>query len=295
MQRKPSAKVQEAESRRNSLNPVRIQQHTALLLMRQLQDCTYEPDAPVAIDWMNLDERDFVALNAEQQKRLPRAIAALRLLLQNRTATDAQMRGVLDAEQYKEYKESFDWAVSHIEDEWENRPSELDEYLRLIRLGDLLTGASERISRRARTSVRGVQYTQKGDTTAASVWYKAEKHYESALMYLQGECESNITAAQLQPWFDRELDFNPNTGTLSADAVGVPRLRGSRSQYCKDKTRNLWGATKSKFHRQRDAVTESVYAMLFLNAEYEHQDHKIGSVLRKLLEERDRKKGSVIG
>lgn len=290
MQRKPFAKVQEAENRRKLLNLVRIQQHIALLLMRQLQDCTYEPDAPVAIDWMNLDERDFVVLTVGQQKRLPRAIAVLRFLLQNRPATYAQMRGVLDAEQYKEYKDSFDWPVSHIEDEWENRPEQLDEYLRLLKNGDLLFGLSERISARARYSVRGVKYTSTGETTAAKVWHKAEKYYESALMYLQGECESNLTAAQLQPLFDRELDFNPETGTLSADAVGVPRVRGSRSHHCLDKTRNLWGAKKSKFHRQRDAVTDAVYKMLFPNVEYEHQDHKLGSVLRRILEERDRKK-----
>lgn len=283
MQRKPSAKVHAEERLRKSLNPVRIQQHTALLLMRQLQACTNEPDAPVAIDYMDLAEREFVDLTAEQQRQLPKAIEVLRLLLQDTVASAALMRAALSDAQHAEYENSFDSAVTHIEDMWESRPEELDEYLRLVKLGDLLTGASERISRRARTSVRGVQYTAQGHTTASSVWYKAEQHYESALMYLQGECENSVNAARLQPWFDRELDFTANTGTLSADAVGVPRLCGSRSQYCKDKTRNLWGARKGKFYRQREAVTEAVYAMLFADDEVENS--VVSAKLQQLLQQ----------
>lgn len=288
----PPKKAHAKDGLRKSLNPVRIQQHTALLLMRQLQACTNEPDAPVAIDYMDLAEREFVELTAEQQQQLPKAVEVLRLMLQDTAASAALMRGALDDAQYAEYENSFDSAVTHIEDMWESRPDELDEYLRLIRLGDLLTGASERISRRARTSARGVKYTGKGHTTATSVWHKAEKYYESALMYLQGECENNITAAQLQPWFDRELDFDPNTGTLSADAVGVPRLCGSRSHHCLDKTRNLWGARKGKFYRQREAVTQAVYAMLFADEEESEQDKKVVSekleaLLRQLHPEQD--------
>jgi hypothetical protein len=287
VQQERLAKAQHSDARKLDVcSAVRVQQHTALLLMRQLRDIADEPDAPVAIDYMNLAEREFVELTVLQQKQLLRAISVLRLLLQDNLSSTAQMRGALNDAEFIEYEKSFDSAVSHIEDVWENRPDEIDEYLRLIKLGDLLTGASERIARRARTSARGVKYTRQGHTTAASVWYKAEKHYESALMYLQGQCESAITAAQLQQWFDRELDFEPESGTLSASAIGVPRLRGSRSHYCLDKTQNLWGVKKSKFYRQREAISDAVYAMLFADDEESKQNKTVVSAkLQKLLQQ----------
>lgn len=260
--------MQDADAKeRDVKHTVRVSQYTALLLMRQLQACTDEVDAIRAIDWMDLSEREFVELALEQQLLLSKAIAVLRILLQNKNASVTQMRAALTPDQYKQYVKSFDSDISHTESEWENRPSEIDEYLRVLKLGDLLNGLSERISGRARYSAKGVRYTSTGATTAAAVWHKAEGYYEDALMYLQGLCESAITAAELQHWFDRELDFNPETGTLSADAVGVPRLRGSNSHNCLDKTRNLWGATKSKYYRQRESISESVYKLLFVDEE----------------------------
>jgi hypothetical protein len=287
VQQERLAKAQHSDARKLDVgSAVRVQQHIALLLMRQLQHYANEPDVMPAICWMNLTDRDFVTLTEQQQKQLPRAISVLRLLLQDNLSSTAQMRGALNDAEFTEYEKSFDSAVTHIEDVWENRPDEIDEYLRLIKLGDLLTGASERIARRARTSARGVKYTRQGHTTAASVWYKAEKHYESALMYLQGQCESAITAAQLQQWFDRELDFEPESGTLSASAIGVPRLRGSRSHYCLDKTQNLWGVKKSKFYRQREAISDAVYAMLFADDEESKQNKTVVSAkLQKLLQQ----------
>ena len=287
MQRKPPPKVLDADERkRNQARAVRVEQYTALYLMRQLQACTDEFDAMPAIDWMNLDDREFVKLTEQQQQRLPKANQVLRVLLQNKTATDVQMQRALTAEQHTQYKNSFDFAVSHAEDEWDNRPQELDEYLRLLKLGDLLSGLSERISARARLSAKGIRYNSRGQTTSTSVWHKAEKHYEEALMYLRGECENTVAATQLQKWFDRPLDFDPNTGTLSADAVGVPRLRGSLSHNCLDKTRNIWGSAKRKYYRQRESITESVYAMLFNDdAENEEKNVVVSKKLQELLRE----------
>jgi len=104
-------------------------------------------------------------------------------------------------------------------------------------------------------------------------------------MYLRGECEDLGQAGMLQRWFDRSLDFDMNTTTLSADVVGIPRLRGSNSKHCLDKTRNLWGATKAKHYRQREAITECVYAMLFNieNKITEEQSIALSEKLRNLL------------
>ena len=293
MQRKRPAKVQDADERkRNAERAVRVEQYTALFLMRQLQSCTEEFDAMTAIEFMNLDDREFVILTEQQQQRLPKANQVLRVLLQNKTATDAEMQRALTADEYTQYKNSFDFAVSHAEDEWDNRPNEIDEYLRLLKLGDMFSGLSELISARARNSVKGIRYNSRGQTTATSVWHKAEKNYEEALMYLRGECENPVAAAQLQQWFDRPLDFNPNTSTLSADAVGVPRLRGSLSHNCLDKTRNIWGAAKRKYYRQRESITESVYVMLFNDDDENAEKNavvskKLQELLREIHPERD--------
>jgi hypothetical protein len=258
-----------ADAKEHSVkHAVRVLQHTALLLMQQLQACTEEPDAIPAIEWMDLSEREFIELTVQQQQLLPRAIAVLRLLLANKNATVAQMRAALTPEQYAQYVGSFDWQVSHAESEWENRPEEIDHYLRLVKLGDFFNGAADRAAKRAATSRYAKRYGMNGRTSGAKLRDKAESYYEDALLYLRDDCADII--ATLQPWFDRVLDSDPATTKLYEDAAGVPRMRGSRSQHCLDKTRNLWGATKSKHYRQREIIAESVYNMLFAEEEIEN-------------------------
>jgi hypothetical protein len=281
-----------ADARSNELKrAVRVQQYTALLLMQQLQCCEFDSDTNPAICWIDLQEREFIDLTADQQKQLPKAISILRLLLLERNATDAQMHGALDETKYSEYKNSFNYSVSHVEDEWDNRPSEIDEYLRLVKLGDFLNGSADRVARRAAVSAYGKRYDSKGQPTSTRLRNKAEKYYEDALMYLRGECEDLGQAGMLQRWFDRSLDFDMNTTTLSADVVGIPRLRGSTSKHCLDKTRNLWGATKAKHYRQREAITECVYAMLFVDEVVEVAavdiKMKLQRLLRDIVPERD--------
>jgi hypothetical protein len=289
VQRKPSKKAHDAERRRSQLNPIRIQQHTALLLMRQLQALADEPDVMPEICWMDLIERDFVALTEQQQKQLPKAIDVLRVLLQNKPATDAQIRAALTPEKYDEYKRSFGVYATHLEDEWETRPEEIDEYLRLVKLGDFFNGSADRVAKRAAVSKHGVRYAANGRTTSANLRYKAESYYEQALMYLQGKCEKPVVAARLQQWFDRTLEFDPSKTTLSPDVVGVARLRGSRSPHCLDTTRNIWGATKGKHYRQREIIAESVYLILFGEVEYTYPEHKVSDLVKRLLAERDEK------
>ena len=283
MQREPPKKAHDAERRHKQLNPVRIQQYTALLLMRQLQVLADEPDVMPVICWMELEERDFVELTAQQQKQLPKAIQVLRVLLQNKPATDAQMRAALIPEKYEEYKRSFDVYVTHVEEEWENRPAEIDEYLRLVKLGDFFNGSADRVARRAAVSKHGKRYAANGRTTSANLRNKAESYYEEALLYLQEECEDAGKSAILQPWFDRDLEFEPSKTTLSIDVVGIPRLRGSRSRYCLDTSRNLWGAQKGKHYRQREVIAETVYSMLFYDTDETSDEDK--AALRPTLQE----------
>lgn len=294
MQQERLAKAQHSDARKlDASAAVRVQQHIALLLMRQLQHYANEPDVMPAICWMDLTERDFVTLTVQQQKNLSKAIDVLRVLLKNKPATDAQMRAALTPEKYDEYKRSFDVYATHLEDEWETRPAEIDEYLRLVKLGDFFNGSADRIARRAAVSKHGPRYAANGRTTNVNLRNKAESYYESGLMYLQGECEKPVVAARLQPWFDRDLEFDPSKTTLSIDVVGIPRLRGSRSPHCLDTERNVWGATKGKHYRQREIIAESVYLMLFYDID-ETTDrekavlsNKLQELLRSLHPERD--------
>jgi len=274
----------DAERRRKQLNPVRIQQHTALLLMRQLQWCEFDDDTNPAICSMNLQDGEFVELTAAEHKRLTNATAVLRLMLQEKNATDAKIRSALSDTQYAEYKDSFNLYVTHVEEDWEHRPNELDEYIRLVKLGDFFNGAADRVAKRAAVSKHGTRYDSQGRPTSVRLRDKAESFYEEALMYLRGECEDLGKAGMLQRWFDRELEFDLTKTTLSTDVVGIPRLRGSRSAHCLDKSRNIWGAQKSKHYRQRDAVTESVFELLFDERERELQIHLLGDFARAMFE-----------
>jgi len=251
--------------------------------MRQLQHYANEPDVMPAICWMDLTERDFATLTEHQQKYLTKAIGVVRVLLKNKPATDAQMRAALTPEKYDEYKRSFDFYATHLEDEWETRPAEIDEYLRLVKLGDFFNGSADRVAKRAAVSKHGPRYAANGRTTNVNLRNKAESYYESGLMYLQGECENPVVAARLQTWFDRDLEFDPSKTTLSIDVVGIPRLRGSRSPHCLDTERNVWGATKGKHYRQREIIAESVYLMLFHDIDETTDEEK--AVLSKKLRE----------
>jgi hypothetical protein len=188
-------------------------------------------------------------------------------MLQEKNATDVQMRVALGKTKYSDYKNSFNCYITHLEEESKHRPSEIDKYIRLIKLGDFFNGAADRVATRAAVSKHGTRYDSQGRTSSLRLRIKAESYYEEALMYLQGECEDLNKNGTLQRWFDRELEFDPNKTTLSIDVVGIPRLRGSQSKYCLDTTQNIWGARKSKFYRQREAITEAVHAMLFADKE----------------------------
>jgi hypothetical protein len=261
--------------------------------MRQIQRSEFDADTQPLIALMNLQDSEFIELDVKQQQQLHSAIDVLRLMLQERNATDSQMLKALATEQYSEYKNSFNLVVSHLEKVQGSRPSELNEYLRLIGLGDLLTGASERVSARARVSAKGKRYNSKGETTSTSVSYKAESYYESALMYLQGLCENPRTESELQQWLDRYLNFEPEAGVLNADATGVPRLRGSKSVHCLDKTSVEWSATKSKYYRQRDSISTAVIDLLFAGSEEsfnnasKNANVELSEKLRKILEKYD--------
>ena len=288
MQPEPSKKAHaDVEKRRRSLNTVRIQQHTALLLMRQLQLRDFDSDTNPVICWMNLQDGEFVELATSEQKRLPVAITVLRMLLQEKNATERQLRAALTVEQFAAYKNSFTELYIMPESDWQRRPGEIDDYIQLVKLGDFFNGAADRVARRAATSKHGVRYDSDGKPTSTRLRNKAESYYEEALMYLRGECEDAGKSGKLQPWFDRDLEFDLNKTTLSSDVVGVPRLRGSRSHYCLDKTRNLWGVKKSIYYRQVEAVSEAVYAMLFDEREFELQEMFIGEIVKHLIAKRN--------
>lgn len=266
---------------KDSNSAVRVNQYTALFLMRQLQDNADTSDALPAIVYMDLKDRDFVELTKDDVVRLNNCITVMRELLLDKTASAKQMQSALTADAYAQYQQSFELEVSPYEDQWTNKPYQVTAYLEHISKGDLLAGLAERITSRARYSTKPKQYNSNGVSKSAELWNKAEKYFESALMYLEGECENSATAAELQQWFDRELNFDTETSTLSPSPPGVPRVRGSVSHNCLDKTRNLWGAKKSKHYRQREAICDAVYSLLFVD---EVESVATVNVSRKLTE-----------
>lgn len=166
--------------------------------------------------------------DVKQVARLAKLNALLKQLVVDTTATVAQMKSALTAEQYIDYVDSLDSEQDTSEINYGNgMPSELRTYNERLKAADFQYAKFERMS-----SLKSVGRARYKSDTIKKAYNKSEDLYEKALERLE-EIWSVATPAELyelQNWIDREVDFDRGADRkIGIDAVSVPRVRGSKS------------------------------------------------------------------
>jgi hypothetical protein len=127
-----------------------------------------------------------------------------------------------------------DAGVSEYEDRWkdeldrrsyfETKPDAIKQYEAMVHEADFLFNRYEGMAQIGKRSKKDMQ----GRNSKRRLHDASETKYELAIEYLQEliECDGS-----LRVWFDRDLDFDADTTTLSIDCVGVARTVTSKSIY----------------------------------------------------------------
>lgn len=171
--------------------------------------------------------------DAKQVTKLARLNALLEQLVNDKTATTAQLRAALTLDEYNEYVNSLT-AVTHLSEiNYSNgMPRDLRRYNQLLKAADFQQGKYEKMSGLASTGRAKYKYG-----TVSKALDKAESLYEDALERLE-EIWGTATPAEqheLQNWMDRDVDFDKGfERTVGIDADTIPRVRGSKSHRALD-------------------------------------------------------------
>ena len=166
--------------------------------------------------------------DAKQVERLAKINALLQQLVNDKTATTAQLRSALTPDEYNEYVSSLT-AVTHLSEIYygSEMPSELRGYNQLLKAADFQQGKYDRMSGLASTGRAKYKHG-----TVSKALDKAEDLYEDALEELEGIWGVATPAElyELQNWMDRDIDFDKDTDRNIGICVdSIPRVRGSKS------------------------------------------------------------------
>lgn len=172
-------------------------------------------------------------LNVHQLACLGKINALLRRLVDGGSISDKQLKNVLTAEQYEDYKESLTAVMHNSEIKYgSGMPTELRRYQAKLKAADFQYNKFEKMSARARN---GRARYKSGYVNAG--YNAAEKLYGDALECLE-EIYNSADAYeryQLQLWMDRDLDFDAGAErTVGISPASIPRVRGSRSSNALD-------------------------------------------------------------
>jgi len=184
---------------------------------------------------------------------------------------------VLGAEQYKDYKQCW---RDQKELRAEEKPDDVVEYEALLKEALFAHAKFERYSRRSSSrSNLIINRSQK----ATELQNTADGAFERALEFLSEAAGRDPT---IQRWFDRNLDFAPDS-LLSIDPVGMPRAVSSRSldnQSSKRTALGLLSKREVKLEVLRDALERR--AEVVVETEEIAKREKLRSLMERLREER---------
>ena len=154
-----------------------------------------------------------------------------------KTVGIAKLRRVFTDEQLEAYEQSLQQPITVAEIMYaDDKPAELTHYNKLLREADFMNNKYESM-----TTSTSVRRATSNHGTLSRTQSKAESLYENALQHLEiciGE-GSNSTQQELMRWLDRDVDFgydrngaiNPEQRNVDPSAEGVPRVKGSTSQF----------------------------------------------------------------
>ena len=171
--------------------------------------------------------------DAKQVERLAKINALLQQLVNDKTATTAQLRSALTPDEYNEYVSSLT-AVTHISEinYGSGMPRDLRRYNQLLKAADFQLAKYEKMA-----GLKSVGRAKYKHDTLKNVYNKAEHMYENALENLE-ELWGVVTPAErheLQQWMDRDVDFDKGFDrTIGIEADTIPRVRGTKSKKALD-------------------------------------------------------------
>ena len=171
--------------------------------------------------------------DAKQVERLAKINALLQQLVNDKTATTAQLRSALTPDEYNEYVSSLT-AVTHLSEinYGSGMPRDLRRYNQLLKAADFQLAKYEKMA-----GLKSVGKAKYKHDTLNKANNKAEHMYEHALENLE-ELWSVVTPAErheLQQWMDRDVDFDKGFDrTIGIEADTIPRVRGSKSKKALD-------------------------------------------------------------
>lgn len=225
-------------------------QHKALFALQNIKhSASTEPDSVCAVFYCDLKDSGFADLDDDGAARLSQCVRVLEKIAAAAVVKDQQLQRALTAEEYSEYRASFDLSVTHTEDEWlQTRPPVLDHYIALVKRGDFYNALADRFARAKRPT-----YDTRGQSGALRMRRKAEAMYEKATESLQAITVGKDDAVEIERWLDRFISWTIGEEP-SIDVVGIPRVRGSKSKHSQANSRPLWGVQRGKFWRQREAI-----------------------------------------
>lgn len=267
----------------------RVAQYAALFELRQIKTEGVDDSQYLhALTYVDLSSEQFVDIAYEDVDRLRQITTALKNIVDLRSVPNGQVRKVLTAEQYAEYVNSFDWDMSHVEsDDRGDMPWQLSDYLDKVREGDKYTRISNLFKRNKKRDAQG-------RTAFGRYEAKAEGCYEDAVMDLCNAVDVNPlrnpnpdskVASDILRWLDR--DVNPESGFQpDVTAVGVPRVRGTKSKYTLVEADPVVGIRLRKHWRQREALSKAALELIYAEPEEDlltdEQHKKLRMLLRKI-------------
>ncbi len=248
----------------------RVAQYAALFELRKIKTEGVDDSQYLhALTYVDLGSEQFVDIAYADIDRLQRITAALKTVVDQRSVPDAKINSALTAEQYTEYLSSFDWDISHVEhDDQGDMPWQLVNYMDKVREGD-------RYTRIANLFKRSKKRDEQGRTAFGRYEAKAFGSYEDAVMSLVNTIDTNPlrnplpdhkVAGEILRWLDR--DVNPEPGFQpDVTAVGVPRVRGTKSKYTLVESDPVVGVRLRKHWRQREALSKAALELLYAEPE----------------------------
>jgi len=211
------------------------------------------------------EEPDVTLRTIDDEKqvvRLARLNALLRQLINDKTATTAQLRSALTPVQYNDYVGSLT-AVTHLSEinYGSGMPRDLRRYNQLLKAADFQLAKYEKMS-----GLKSVGRAKYKHDTLKNAYNKAEHMYEHALENLE-ELWGVVTPAErheLQQWMDRDVDFDKGFDrTIGIEADTIPRVRGSKSKKALDSGLPKLSLRLKRKECQLTALREAAWTIAF--------------------------------
>lgn len=176
----------------------------------------------------------------QSKRRVERLKGLLQRLDEGKNVAPRDLTQWLSKAQIEAYENEVQ-QIGDADTMWQERPSEFDGYLALLKKADFAYNKGDRISAKASAT------RTKVPPSASKLINSSQGYYEKAIEKLQEILGSNPESIV---WLDRPLD------EAGIDPVSIPRLKNSKAHHAED----TYQSTKRKqFHdAKRKAVADAI-------------------------------------